>query len=94
MKKVKLVLEDHVKIGNRLKHAREDLLKIYLSLCSSEGSSSSVARAAKRALDETDKLRCRLDGLLCQDLPLDNDSWKGVYYGNPSSHFQRIDSAQ
>lgn len=94
MKRVKLVPEDHVKIGNDLKRARQDLLKTYLSLCDSEGSSSSMARAAKRTLDGINDLRCRLDSLLCEGLPACDDSWKGVYYGDLSSHSQRRNSAR
>ena len=94
MKKVKLALEDHVKIGKRLKRARRDVLETYLSLCRSEGSRSSAAKAAKRSLGEIDNLRCRLDSLLCESLPAGDDSWKGVYYGDINSHPQRRNSAR
>lgn len=82
MKLNKLTYEEHVQIGAQLKQARIDLSALALRLAASEGKNSSVTRAVNRAVDSAGSLRARLDSVLCASLPLTDESWRGVYYGN------------
>ncbi len=73
---------EHVVIGSDLKNIRERLLQILIRNCRSYGPGSKAALATDRVIGAVDKLRCELDSRLCQSLPSNNDSWRGVYYGS------------
>lgn len=81
-KPVPLTYEEHVAFGVELKAIREQLLGILIRACSAYGVSSESVKQANRAVTSVDRLRCYLDGRLCESLPATDDSWRGVYYGN------------
>ena len=73
--------EEHVAIGAELKATREQLTALIVRLGHGYGTSSKATRYANQSFARLNLLRCELDNLLCTELPLTDDRWRGVYYG-------------
>ena len=80
-KLVPLSYEEHVAIGKELKATRVRLRNLVLQLCRAYGVSSKPVKHADQAFDRLSLLRFELDNKLCGELPLTDDRWRGVYYG-------------
>ena len=77
----RLSLGEHVSQGNRLKDAHECLNSLICSL----PRNSRASRQVRRALKAVDDLRCSLDSMICEDVPLERDPRNmavKVYYGS------------
>ena len=69
-----LTYEEHAALGPKIKEACRLLDQLSL-----------VDRRAQKASATLNAYRSVLDSDLCQLLPLSDDRWKGVYYGNSTN---------
>jgi hypothetical protein len=75
--------DEHARLGRALRDVRNDvLIKAACNIPTAYGLNSREARAARRALDAIDRLRCVMDDCVCRESREPEKKPIHIYYGN------------
>ena len=88
---MKMTLEQHLELGERVKEFRETLMQNHVINIGSK--SSRESRAVRRALKYIDLMKSDLDSVACRDFPGYPDATR-IYYGMSKGWIARHSGVQ